>query len=91
MPQECNCNYDYILLSTMKYEGPWIHGVVHSLKEANEYFKKKFTHNKSFTDYVSVWNGTKRVCTYTYNKDIGKLEKDPLTIGEVDYSCLCDK
>lgn len=91
MEKECNCNYDYILLSTMNYEGPWLNGVVHSLKEANEYFKQKFTHSEYFTEYVSVWNGTKKICTYTYNKDTNRLEKDKLKFNETDYTCSCFK
>ena len=87
--------YSYILLSGMHYEGPWIHGVVHSLGEALQYFvnkqeiresemseEEKLERKDYFFHYVQVWSGTLRICTYDFNSKSRTLEKQELSYGE---------
>ena len=58
--------YSYLLLLSMEYEGPWIRGIVSSLKEALEYFDEEVKQDDdSFYYEVEVWDGLQRICTLT--------------------------
>lgn len=74
----------YILISSIEYEGYWIHGVVQSLDEALEYFTQLKTDYplELFSYRVEKWRCTEHICTYKYNTKMKVLEKQPTKFGE---------
>ena len=90
----------YILITSLPYEGLWIHGIVQTLVEASEYFSNMIKAQRSqelvqralddnweddyFSYWVEKWRGTQRLCTYKYNTKTKLLVKQPKRLGEID-------